>query len=185
MRTSLLGLAVVALAAAAALCCVDVAAADAVADSCNAIRDFVDASFCAARLRSVPGSAAADRHGHLLMAADLAAASGATAGNNAAAAASGSDAAGDPAARDALRACAFLYGSASVPALRLMRRYAAARSWGAARSLLPLTARAGIGCDAAIAGTKAAAAGAGGVAAANREFNQLSAMATALLNAVD
>ncbi|CAL5092590.1 unnamed protein product [Urochloa decumbens] len=179
MRASLLAAPLVAfLAAAAALCCcVDVAAADAVDDSCNAIRDFVDVSFCAARLRSVPGAAAADRHGHLLMAADLAAASGATAGN-ASAAARGDD---DAASQDALRACAFLYGSASVPALRLFRGYAAARSWGAARALLPLTAQAGIGCDAAIAGTKAAA---GDVAAANREFNQLSAMATALLNAV-
>ena len=61
------------------------------------------------RLRSVPGAASAARHGHLVMAADLAAAM-----------------------RDALRACAFLYGAASVPALRIMRGYAAARSWDAA-----------------------------------------------------
>ncbi|CAL4898088.1 unnamed protein product [Urochloa decumbens] len=177
MSTSLLAAPLVlALAAAAALSCFDVAAADAVDDSCNAIRDFVNVTFCAARLRSVPGAAAADRHGHLLMAADLASTAG-NAASSAAAAARGDD----PASQDALRACAFLYGSASVPALRLFRGYAAARTWGAARALLPLTAQAGIGCDAAIAGTKAAA---GDVAAANHEFNQLSAMATALLNAV-
>ena len=63
----------------------DVAAADAVSDSCNAIREFVDVSFCAARLQAVPGAAAADPHGHLLMAADLAATSGAKAGHDAAA----------------------------------------------------------------------------------------------------
>ena len=65
-----------AVAAALLLCCSSCyggAAADAVAESCDAIRDFVDVSFCASRLRSVPGAAAADRHGHLLMAADLAA----------------------------------------------------------------------------------------------------------------
>ncbi|PUZ67783.1 hypothetical protein GQ55_3G462000 [Panicum hallii var. hallii] len=175
MRTSLLAVAL----AAVALGCCGVAAADAVTDSCNAIRDFVDVSFCAARLGSVPGAAVADRHGHLLMAADLAAASGASAGDAAAAAA---EARGDrdPAARDALRACGFLYGAASVPALRLMRGYAAARAWGAARALLLLTGKAGIGCDAALAGSAA-----GGMAAANREFDQLSAMATALLNVVD
>ena len=174
MRTSLLAVAI-ALAACELGCC-GVAAADAVADSCNAIRDFVDVSFCEARLGSVPGAAAADRHGHLLMAADLAAASGASAGDAAAAAERG---AGNPAARDALRECAFLYGAASVPALRLLRGYAAARAWGAARALLLLTGKAGIGCDAALAGP------AGGMAAANREFDQLSAMATALLNVVD
>ncbi|XP_034583785.1 uncharacterized protein [Setaria viridis] len=177
-RTSLLAAPLI-LALAVALC-FDVVAADAVADSCDAIRDFVDVSFCAARLRAVPGAAAADRHGHLLMAADLAAASGAKAGRDAAAAAAAGGGREDPAARDALRACAFLYGAASVPALRLMRGYAAARSWGAARSLLLLAGKAGIGCDAAIAGTAAAAAG--GMAAANREFNQLSSMATALIN---
>ncbi|CAN6338831.1 unnamed protein product [Urochloa humidicola] len=157
------------------------AAADAVADSCDAIRDFVDASFCASRLRSVPGAAAADRHGHLLMAADLAAASGASARDAAAAMARGEVPAA--AARDALEACGMLYGSASVPALRLMRGYAAARSWAAARALLPLTGQAGIGCDAALAGAGTEAA-AGRMAGANREFDQLSTMATALLNKV-
>jgi len=128
MRNSLLAVAI-ALAAGALGCC-GVAAADSVADSCNAIRDFVDVSFCAARLGSVPGAAAADRHGHLLMAADLAAASGPLAGDAAAAAAARR--ARNPAARDALLACGFLYGAASVPALRIMRGYAAARSWDAA-----------------------------------------------------
>ena len=122
MRTSLVVAPLVL--AAGALCC-----ADTVADSCNAIRDFVDVSFCEARLGSVPGAAAADRHGHLLMAADLAAASGASAGAAAAKLARGER---DPAVRDALQACAFLYGAASVPALRIMRGYAAARSWDAA-----------------------------------------------------
>jgi len=74
--------------------------------------------------------------------------------------------------RDALEACAILYegeacgilyGAASVPALRL----------------LPLTGQAGIGCDAALAGSAPAKAR---MAAANREFDQLSTMATALLN---
>ena len=102
MRTSLVVAPLVL--AAAALCC-----ADTVADSCNAIRDFADVAFCVSRLRSVPGAASAARHGHLVMAADLAAAM-----------------------RDALRACAFLYGTASVPALRIMRGYAAARGWVAA-----------------------------------------------------
>ena len=175
MRTSLLAVAVTL--AACELGCCGVAAADAVAESCNSIRDFVDVSFCEARLGSVPGAAAADRHGHLLMAADLATASGASAGDAATAAAARG--ATDPAARDALRACGFLYGAASVPALRLLRGYAAARAWGAARALLLLTGKAGIGCDAALAGP------AGGMAAANREFDQLSAMATALLNVVD
>ena len=180
MRTSLHALAIaLALAAGALGCCGGVAAADAVAESCNSIRDFVDVSFCEARLGSVPGAAAADRHGHLLMAEDLATASGASAGDAATAAAARG--ATDPAARDALRACGFLYGAASVPALRLLRGYAAARAWGAARALLLLTGTAGIGCDAALAGTAAA----GGMAAANREFDQLSAMATALLNVVD
>ena len=167
-------------------CCYGGAAADAVAESCDAIRDFVDVSFCASRLRSVPGAAAADRHGHLLMAADLAAASGASARDAAAAMARGAEGpggGGGPAARDALEACGILYGAASVPALRLMRGYAAARSWGAARALLPLTGQAGIGCDAALAGAGSAAAAAG-MAGANREFDQLSTMATALLNKV-
>nr|CAB3466397.1 unnamed protein product [Digitaria exilis] len=162
------------------------AAADTVADSCEAIRDFVDVSFCASRLRSVPGAAAADRHGHLLMAADLAAASGASA-RDAAAALARRVAGDDQAARlreDALEACGMLYGAASVPALRLMRGYAAARSWAAARALLPLTGQAGIGCDAALGGSPAATAGGGEMAAANREFDQLSTMATALLNKV-
>jgi len=180
-RTSLHALAIaIALAAGALGCCGGVAAADAVAESCNSIRDFVDVSFCEARLGSVPGAAAADRHGHLLMGADLAAASGASAGDAAAAAARG---AGDPATRDALRACGFLYGAASVPALRLLRGYAAARAWGAARALLPLTGQAGIGCDAALAGAGSAAAAAR-MAGPNREFDQLSTMATALLNKV-
>ncbi|CAL4898090.1 unnamed protein product [Urochloa decumbens] len=178
------------------LSCNGGAASDAVSDSCDAIRDFVDATFCASRLRSVPGAAAADRHGHLLMAADLAAASGASARDAAAAmareaaaaaAAEGPGGSGDQAAaaaaRDTLEACGMLYGSASVPALRLMRGYAAARSWGAARALLPLTGQAGIGCDAALAGAGTEAA-AGRMAGANREFDQLSTMATALLNKV-
>nr|CAB3462525.1 unnamed protein product [Digitaria exilis] len=162
------------------------AAADPVPDSCEAIRDFVDVSFCASRLRSVPGAAAADRHGHLLMAADLAAASGASA-RDAAAALARRVAGDDQAARrreDALEACGILYGAASVPALRLMRGYAAARSWATARALLPLTGQAGIGCDAALGGSPALAGGGGEMAAANREFDQLSTMATALLNKV-
>ncbi|KAJ1266204.1 hypothetical protein BS78_08G133100 [Paspalum vaginatum] len=173
--------ALLAVAAALCLCFRYGAAGDAVADSCDAIRDFVDAGFCASRLRSVPGAAAADRHGHLLMAADLAAASGASARDAAAGmmARGGGEAEADPAARDALEACGMLYGAASVPALRLLRGYAAARSWGAARALLPLTGQAGIGCEAALAGSKAAAER---MAAANREFDQLSTMATALLN---
>ncbi|CAD6267133.1 unnamed protein product [Miscanthus lutarioriparius] len=153
------------------------AAADTVADSCDAIRDFVDVAFCASRLGSVPFAASADRHGHLLMAADLAAASGASA-RDAAAGMARRDGDGED-ARDALEACGILYGAASVPALRLMRGYAAARAWGAARALLPLTGQAGIGCDAALAGSATAKAR---MAAANREFDQLSTMATALLN---
>ncbi|KAL6622577.1 hypothetical protein ACP70R_032456 [Stipagrostis hirtigluma subsp. patula] len=169
-----------AVAVAAALC--GAAAGDTVTDSCDAIRDFVDVAFCASRLRSVPRAASADRHGHLLMAADLAAASGASARDAVAAMAR---AEADPAARDALEACGILYGSASVPALRLMRGYAAARSWAAARSLLSLTGQAGIGCEAALGGGgPAAAAAAGRMAGANREFDQLSTMATALLNSV-
>ncbi|CAN6338836.1 unnamed protein product [Urochloa humidicola] len=174
MRTSLPGAplirAVVALAAAAlSLCCFDAAAAaaaDTVADSCNAIRGFVNVSFCVSRL----GAAAADRHGHLLMALDLAEASGASAGDAAAAMARRRER--DPAARDALRACAFLYSVASAPALRLMRGYAAARRWDAAHSLFMLAVQAGTDCD---------AAGGREMAAANREFDQLATMATALL----
>jgi pectinesterase inhibitor-like protein len=153
------------------------AAGDTVADSCAAIRDFVDVAFCASRLRSVPGASSADRHAHLLAAAGLAAASGALAWD---AAAGLARAEGEPAARDALEACALLYGAGSVPALRLMRGYAAARAWAAARALLLLTGHAGIACDAALAGAPAA----GSMAGANREFHQLATMATALLNAV-
>ncbi|NP_001150812.1 pectinesterase inhibitor domain containing protein precursor [Zea mays] len=162
-------------------CCgVDVnGAADTVAGSCDAIRDFVDVAFCASRLGSVPGAASADLHGHLLMAADLAAASGVSARDAAAGMARREGDGGHPAARDALEACGILYGAASVPALRLMRGYAAARAWGAARALLPLTGQAGIGCDAALTGSAPAKAR---MAAANREFDQLSTMATALLN---
>lgn len=46
---------------------------DTVAETCNAIRKFfMDFDFCVSRLRSVPGSASADRHTHFLMATDLA-----------------------------------------------------------------------------------------------------------------
>jgi pectinesterase inhibitor-like protein len=162
----------------AAALCSSSAAGDTVADSCAAIRDFVDAAFCASRLRSVPGASSADRHAHLVAAAELAAASGASARDAAAGLARRAE--GEPAARDPLEACALLYGSASVPALRLMRGYAAARAWAAARALLPLTGHAGIACDAALAGAPAA----GSMAGANREFDQLATMATALLNAV-
>ncbi|TVT98382.1 hypothetical protein EJB05_56322, partial [Eragrostis curvula] len=181
-RTSSLLLAV---ATAAALCFCSVAAAgaavDTVADSCGAIRDFVDAGFCASRPRSVPGAASADRHTHLLAAADLAAASGAAARDAAAGTARDEL---NPAARDALEACVILYGSGSVPALRLLRGYAAARSWAAARALLPLTGHAGIGCEAALGRAPATASAAGRMAAANREFEQLTTMTTALLNSV-
>ena len=51
--------------------------------------------------------------------------------------------AGSLPALDALEACGILYGAASVPALWLMHGYAAARSWGAARMLLPLTGHGG------------------------------------------
>ncbi|KAL6847060.1 hypothetical protein ACP4OV_022913 [Aristida adscensionis] len=173
----LLAAAVAAVVAAAALGGSGVAG-DSVADSCNAIRDFVDVGFCVSRLRSVPGAAAADRRGHLLIAADLAAASGESARGTAAALARA--AGSDPAARDALEACGWLYGSASVPALRLLRGYAAAQGWAAAHSLVQLTGQAGIGCDAVIGGGGAA----GRMGGANREFDQLSAMATALLNSI-
>ncbi|TVU49292.1 hypothetical protein EJB05_00599, partial [Eragrostis curvula] len=155
-------------------------AGDTVAASCDAIRDFVDVAFCVSHLRSVPGAATAGRRGHLLMAADMAAAAGSAALDAAASAA----ARGDPAAQDALRACEFVYGAASVPALRFMRGYAAAGSWAAARSLLSLTPQGGIGCEAALKGAAAGTAAAGDMAAANREFSQLNAMVTALLNAV-
>ncbi|CAN6235228.1 unnamed protein product [Urochloa humidicola] len=178
MRTSLPGapLPLVLAAAALSLCCFDAAAADTVAESCNAIRGFVNVSFCVSRLGTVPGAAAADRHGHLLMALDMAAASGASAGDAAAAMARRRER--DPAARDALRACGFLYSVASVPALRLMRGYAAARRWDAAHSLFMLAVQAGTDCDAALGSS---AAGSRAMAAANREFDQLATMATALL----
>jgi len=79
--------------------------------------------------------------------------------------------------RDALRACAFLYGAASVPALRIMRGYAAARGWGAAHSLFMLARQAGGDCDAALGGAAGRT-----MAAANREFDQLAIVTTALLN---
>jgi hypothetical protein len=94
--------------------------------SCDAIRDFVDVAFCASRLGSAPGAASADRHDHLLMAADLAAASRASACDAVAGMARREG--GDPVARDALEACSILYGAVSVLALRLMRGYAAARA---------------------------------------------------------
>ena len=98
-------------------------------DSCDVIRDFMDVAFCASWLGSVPGPASTDRHGHLLMVADLAAASGASV-RDAAAGMAQRDGDGE----DALEACGILCGVASVPALRLMRGYAAARAWGAARA---------------------------------------------------
>ncbi|CAN6338838.1 unnamed protein product [Urochloa humidicola] len=106
------------------------------------------------------------------MALDLAAVTGASAGDAAAAMARRRER--DPAARDALRACAFLYGAASAPApaLRLMRGYAVARRWDATHSLFMLAVQAGTDCD---------AAGGREMAAANREFDQLATMATALL----
>ena len=154
---------------------------DTVSDSCDAIRDFVDYAFCASSLRSGggPDASTADRHAHLLVAADLAAARGASARDAAQAMARSER---DPAARDGLEACGMLYGATSVPALRFMRGYAAARAWDRARSLLALTGQAGIGCEAALGGAPEAK---GRMAAANREFDQLSTMATALLNKVD
>ncbi|XP_066366151.1 uncharacterized protein [Miscanthus floridulus] len=154
-----------------------VAVVDTVGDSCGAIHDFVDLAFCVSLLGFVPGAASVDRHGHLLMTADLAAASGASARDTTAGMAR-RDGDGED-VRDALEECGILYGAASVPALRLMRGYAAARAWGAARALLPLTGQSGIGCDAALAGSAMAKAR---MAAANRESDQLSTMATALLN---
>ncbi|CAM0949115.1 unnamed protein product [Alopecurus aequalis] len=155
--------------------------ADTVADSCDAIRDFVDYAFCASALRSGggPNASRADRHAHLLVAADLAAARGASARDAAQAMARSER---DPAALDGLEACGMLYGATSVPALRFMRGYAAARAWDRARALLSLTGQAGIGCEAALEGAPEAK---GRMAAANREFDQLSTMATALLNKVD
>ncbi|KAM0872606.1 hypothetical protein ACQ4PT_038620 [Festuca glaucescens] len=154
---------------------------DTVADSCDAIRDFVDYAFCASALRSGggPGASTADRHAHLLVAADLAAARGASARDAADAMARAER---DPAARDGMEACGILYGATSVPALRFLRGYAAARAWDRARPLLALTGQAGIGCEAALGGAPEAK---GRMAEANREFDQLSTMATALLNKVD
>jgi len=65
------------------------------------------------------------------------------------------------------------------------RAAAPARVRGGAKlgrcALLLLTGQAGIGCEATFAGSAYAA---GRMAAANREFDQLSTMATALLNKV-
>lgn len=156
---------------------------DTVADSCDAIRDFVDYAFCATALRSGggPNASTASRHAHLLVAADMAAARGASARDAADAMARSER---DPAARDGMEACGILYGATSVPALRFMRGYAAARAWDRARPLLALTGQAGIGCEAAMEGAPAGDAKRR-MAAANREFDQLSTMATALLNKVD
>ncbi|KAG8049170.1 hypothetical protein GUJ93_ZPchr0009g315 [Zizania palustris] len=153
-------------------------AVDTVADSCNAIRDFVEVGFCEAALRSSPGAAKADRHGHLLIAADLAAARGTSARDAVAELARGERDAG---ARDGLEACGILYG-ASVPALQFMRGYAAERSWEAARSLLWLSGQAGMGCAAALGSPPAAAAAK--MDKDNGDFNRLTTMATALLNSV-
>uniref|UniRef100_A0A804QYT5 Uncharacterized protein n=1 Tax=Zea mays TaxID=4577 RepID=A0A804QYT5_MAIZE len=62
------------------------------------------------------------------MAADLAAASRASAHDVAAGMARRKGEGGDPAARDPLEACSILYGATSVLALRLMRGYVAARA---------------------------------------------------------
>jgi hypothetical protein len=113
---------------------------DTVADSRDAIRDFVDVAFCASRLGSVPGAASADRHDHLLMAKDLAGRAGGV--------------------RHPVRG--------------------RVRARGAAHARLRGSlARPGIRCDAALAGSAPAKAR---MAAANREFDQLSTMATALPN---
>ncbi|KAE8788912.1 pectinesterase inhibitor domain containing protein precursor [Hordeum vulgare] len=153
------------------------AAVDTVVDSCNAIRGSVDYGFCVSALRSGgPGASKADRHAHLLMAADLAVARGASAGDAANAMARSER---DPAARDGLAACGFLYGAGSVPAMRFLRGYAAARAWGRGRELLMLTMQAGIGCDAALGGAPGAKER---MANANYEFVQLSWIVTALFN---
>ncbi|XP_047050539.1 uncharacterized protein LOC124655731 [Lolium rigidum] len=152
---------------------------DTVADSCDLIRDFVDYTFCVTALRSAgPGASTADRHAHLLIAADLAAARGASARDAADAMARAER---DPAARDALEACAFLYGASSVPALRFLRGYAAVSAWDRAWDLLQLTGQAGIGCEAALDEAPQAK---GRMAAANKEFQQLNAMSTALFNKI-
>lgn len=149
---------------------------DTVAESCNAIRDFVEVAFCEAALRSSgPGAATADRHGHLLIAADLAAAPGLGEGRRRGAAAAARASGGGE--QDGLEACGILYGS-SVAAVRLMRGYAAARSWEAARSLLWLSGQAGMGCAAALDSP------APGMDRANEDFSRLTTMATALLNSV-
>jgi hypothetical protein len=133
-------------------------AADAVSDSCNAISEFVDVSFCAARHRAPPhgrepcrGERGQGRPGHRRFGGWRRRRHRGT-----------DDGRDDPAAGDALRACAYLYVAASVPALRLMRGYTAARSWSAARALLLLllTGQAGIGCecDVAVEGIAAAVA---------------------------
>lgn len=180
MRTLLVAAAAAALILSAAAGALGVAPADTVADSCHAISDFVDMDFCTSRLRSVPGAAAADRFGHLLMATDLAVASGAKAQDLAAAAArDDGSVVVDPGERDAMQACAFLYGAASVPGLRLLRQYAAARNWAPAHALVMLTMDAGDGCDAAVGGSN------GRMAGPNHEFDQLSAMVTALLNSIN
>ncbi|KAM0865069.1 hypothetical protein ACQ4PT_043531 [Festuca glaucescens] len=152
---------------------------DTVADSCDAIRDFVNYTFCVTALRSAgPGASTADRHAHLLIAADLAAARGASARDAADAMARTER---DPAARDGLEACTFLYGASSVPALGFLRGYVAVRAWDRAWELLSLTGQAGIGCEAALDEAPQAK---GRMAAANKEFDQLSAMATALFNKI-
>ncbi|KAK3140143.1 hypothetical protein QOZ80_5AG0396650 [Eleusine coracana subsp. coracana] len=165
---------------AAALCrhTAGAAADNHITDSCNAIRGFVDYDFCVARLRSVPSASSADRRGHLLIAADLAASAGSTAWYAAVLLERGET---DPAARDGLEACVYLYKQAAVPALKFMRGFAAAGSWAAAKSLLMLTAQGGIGCEAALSGAPPVREKMAGL---NREFDQLNAMATALLNAV-
>jgi len=64
---------------------------------------------------------------------------------------------------------------------RGLRARAAAPARVRGGALLLLTGQAGIGCEATFAGSAYAA---GRMAAANREFDQLSTMATALLNKV-
>ena len=71
------------------------------------------------------------------------------------------------------------YVTASIPALWLMRGYMAARAWGTTCALLLLMGQAGIECDATLAGSMTVKAW---MATANREFDQLSTMAIALLN---
>ncbi|XP_047050542.1 uncharacterized protein LOC124655734, partial [Lolium rigidum] len=107
-----------------------------------------------------------------LVAADLAAARGASARDAADAMARAER---DPAARDRMEACGIR--ATSVLALRFLRGYL-----GAGTPLLALTGLAGIGCEAALGGAPEAR---GRMAEANREFDQLSTMATALLNKVD